>query len=558
MKTWYPEADLVIQHAKIYTVAITCNEVKAGKTDFPIIEDGGVAAKDGKIIAVGNAADVEGLIGENTNVIDATGQIMTPGFVECHMHAKWTGEQLLNLDFQGVTSRQAILDSVAEKAANTPDGEWIEGDGWNELIWEDSQELITRRDLDEVAPNNPVFLLHMSVHTIAANSQALEAVGYTKDTPQPEGAEIGHYDDGELNGMLYENGALQPMLKAKPALTDAQHVESLELIGKKLNSFGITSAIDANLNFKQLHIYNDARKRGKLTYRANLMFYLDPQFGSFEDNLRRIEEMPCVTGFGDDMLKLNGCKVTLDGITAAGTAAMKRREYRQRPGYYGDTIYTQKEIDTLVCKATELGWQFGIHTIGDLSEDRALHAYQEANKIRPIKDLRHYIIHYQLPYEEQWPIMQELGIGVCLQPTLVSTMGEAPIFWPEQAERFQSAGLMFKNGILAGGSSDSPVASPDPMMGMYYAITRLDETTGRTDILSKGDESRVTPIQALIMYTKNSAFFSHDDDKMGSVEVGNFADLCLFDDDFITGDVENYRTTRVAKTILGGKVVYER
>ena len=484
MSTWYPEADLVIQHPKIYTVAITCDEVKEGKTDFPIIEDGGVAAKDGKVIAVGTATDVQQFIGEHTEVIDASGKILTPGFVECHMHCKWTGENMLNLDFNGVTSRQAILDAVAEKAANTPDGEWIEGDGWNELIWEDSQEVITRRELD---------------------------------------------------GLLYENGALQPMLKAKPALTDAQHLESLVLIGQRLNSFGITSAIDANLNYKQMHIYNEARKQGKLTYRGNLMFYLDPQFGSFEDNLRRLEEMDCVTGFGDEMLKLNGCKVTLDGITAAFTAAMSRREYRQRPGFYGDTIYTQEEIDALVCKATELGWQFGIHTIGDASEDRALHAFQEANKIRPVK---------------------ELGVGVCLQPTLVSQMGEEPLFWPEQVERFQSPGLMFSNGIIAGGSSDCPVVTPDPLLGMYYAITRVDETTGKT--LSKGDESKVTPIQALIMWTKNAAFFSHDDDKMGSVEVGSFADMCLFDNDFIAGNVEDYRTTKVATTILGGEVMYER
>ncbi|MEG2746573.1 MAG: amidohydrolase family protein, partial [Gordonibacter sp.] len=214
MSIWYPEADLVIKHPKIYTVAITCDEVKEGKTDFPIIEDGGVAAKDGKVIAVGTAADMDQYVGEHTEVIDASGKILTPGFVECHLHCKWTGEQMLNLDFNGMTSRQAILDAVAEKAANTPDGEWIEGDGWNELIWEDSQEVITRRELDEIAPNNPVFLLHMTVHTITANSLALEACGYTLDTPQPEGAEIGHYDDGELDGLLYENGALQPMLKA--------------------------------------------------------------------------------------------------------------------------------------------------------------------------------------------------------------------------------------------------------------------------------------------------------------------------------------------------------
>ena len=189
-----------------------------------------------------------------------------------------------------------------------------------------------------------------------------------------------------------------------------------------------------------------------------------------------------------------------------------------------------------------------------MSEDRALHAFQEANKIRDIRPLRHYLIHYVLPYEDQWPIMRELGIGVCMQPTIVGTMGESAVFHESQAMINQAAGLMFKNHILVGGSSDSPVVTPDPMLGMYYAITRHDEVGGGT---IGNDDTKVTPIQALIMYTKNAAFFSHDDDKMGSVEVGNFADMCLFNEDFIIGDVEDYRTTKVQKTILGGKVVYE-
>ena len=108
---------------------------------------------------------------------------------------------MLNLDCHGVTSRQAILDALKEKVASTPAVEWIEGDGWNELIWEDSKELITRRELDEIAPDNPLILLHMSAHTVAANSRAPDEVGYTKDTPQPEGGENGPYDDGEINGM---------------------------------------------------------------------------------------------------------------------------------------------------------------------------------------------------------------------------------------------------------------------------------------------------------------------------------------------------------------------
>ena len=277
--------------------------------------------------------------------------------------------------------------------------------------------------------------------------------------------------------------------------------------------------------------------------------------------LRRLEDKGAVSAVSEGGMKHYRPQVAREAAAVQETEHLLERVYQGSVSLMVSSLakkqtLSQEEIDKLVCKATELGWQFGIHTIGDMAEDRALHAFAEADKIRPVKELRHYLIHYQLPYEDQWPIMRELGVGVCLQPTLVSTMGEAPLFWPEQSERFQSAGLMFKNGILAGGSSDSPVVSPNPMLGMYYAITRKDETTG--GVLSKGDESKVTPIQALIMWTKNSAFFSHDDDKMGSIEVGNFADMCLFDTDFIEGDVEAYRTTTPAKTFLGGKVVYER
>lgn len=431
MKIWYPEADLVIKHPKIYTVAITCDEVKQGKEDFPVIEDGGVAAKDGKIIAVGKAADMEPYIGPHTDVIGAEGLVLTPGFVECHMHALETGVQMRNINCHDVTSRAKILDLVKEKVATVQPGEWIVGNGWNELVWADDQSYITRRDLDEIAPDNPVVLTRSCFHVLVANSLALEAAGIDASTPDPEGGIIEHYDDGEPNGLLHENSAMYLVLDAVPALTLDQRIEGLEL-----------------------------------------------------------------------------------------------------------------------------GWQFGIHTIGDACADMALRAYQKANEVAPIWDSRWYLIHYQFPQDDQWPIVRDLNVGVCLQPTIVSTMGEAPQFYEEQALRIQSPGLMFKNGVLAGGSSDSPVVSPDPMMGMYYAITRLDETTG--DTLSKGDESKVTRKQALIMWTKNAAFFSHDDDKMGSVEVGNFADLCLFDHDFLEGDIEDYRTTKVFMTILDGKVVYER
>ncbi len=553
MKEWYPEADLVIRHAKVYTVAISCEEIQQGKRDFPIYEDGGVAAKDGKFIVVGSAEDVESVIGPHTEVIDAPGEIVIPGFVESHMHCTWTGNNLRNIDFRPLTKREDVKAIIREFAEKTPDGEWVQGNSWNELVWDDPQAL-TLEELDELCPNNPLFCMRTCFHTAMVNSKAIEAAGITPDTADPEGGTIGHADDGSLDGYLYENSAMDLVQRVIPELTAAQRIESIEAVGAYLNSLGITSAIDANLLFDQMRTYLEAKKEGKLSYRANLMFYLDSAYGDKETHLRRLEEMDCVTGFGDEMLKLNGVKVTLDGIPATYTALM-REGYKTRPDYCGSSVWTQEGISAFVCKAQELGWQFGIHTIGDAAEDMALNAFEAASKISDVRSRHHYLIHYQFPQDDQFPRMREMNIGATVQPTLVSTMGEAPQFYEEQAMRIQSAGLLFENGIVCGGGSDSPVVPPDPMMGMYYAITRLDETTGNT--LSNGDESKVTPIEALFMWTKNAAWFLHDEDKLGSIEVGNLADMVLFPKDFITGDVEEYRTTKVHKTILGGKVIYE-
>lgn len=548
---WYPEADLVIKHPTIYTVDITCEEVTRGMSDFQIIEDGGVAVKDGKIIQVGKSGDVDTYIGEKTKVILAEGQALIPGFVESHMHCTWTGNNLRTIDFSKVTSREVAKQLIIDKVAQARPGEWIKGNSWNELVW-DVQEPFTARELDEIAPENPVFCMRTCFHTCMTNSRALEAAGITRDTPDPEGGTIGHYDDGAPNGMFYENSAMDLIQAVIPPLTEDERVASLVGIGEVLNSLGITSAIDCNLNFDEMRAYLETKNRGKLSFRSNLMFYLDSAYGDRDVHLRRLEEADCITGFGDDMLKMNGVKVTLDGIPATYTALM-REPYKTNPDTCGSSVWTQEDITAFVCKAHELGWQFGIHTIGDATADMALNAFEEANKIKPITNEHHYLIHYQFPQDDQWPIMRKLNIGVALQPTIVSTMGEAPQFFDHQVSRIQSPGLLFKNGILAGGSSDSPVVSPDPRLGMYYAITRLDETTG--NIL--GEESRVTPNQALIMYTKNAAWFSHDEDKLGSIEVGNLADLVLMDRPFLSCDVEEYREMQVLKTILGGEVVYE-
>lgn len=551
MKTWYPEADLVLLHGTVYTVAITCDEVKEGKYEFPIIKDGGVAVKDGKIIAVDTADKMNALIGEHTKVEDVTGKVITPGFCESHMHATWTGNGLRTIDFRNITKRADALALIKEWADKTPAGQWLEGNSWNHLVWDDPR-LLTCDELDEVAPNNPMFLMGTTYHTALVNSLALQAAGITKDTPDPAGGVIDHFENGEPNGVLYENSAMDLVQKVITPKTDADRVAALEAVGEYLNKMGITSAMDCNLTYPEMRAYTLALREKKLSFRANLMFYLDSSAGDKEYHLRRLEEACTITGFGNEMLKLNGVKVTLDGVPPTFTAAF-REPYKLDPTTTGSSVWTQDEITAFVCKANELGWQFGIHTIGDRAADMAIAAFEEANKQKPFNDTRNYLIHYVLPHEDQWGKMKELGLCVAMQPTIVSTMNESPVFFEDQARWNQGAGLMFKNGIICGGSSDSPVVTPDPILGMYYAVTRLDIHTGK--IL--GEECRVTPEQALIMWTKNAAYFYHDDDKLGSIEVGNLADLVVVDHEFLTDDPEDIKSLKVEKTILGGKVVYE-
>ena len=553
MADWYPEADLVIKHAKLYTVAIKVEEILEGKREFSIIEDSGVAVKDGKFIYVGDAEGADAYVGAHTETVDAAGKMLVPGYVESHMHLTFLGDNLRHIDFRDITTREGAKQLIRETAENTPDGQWILGNSWNELVW-DEEVPLTLEELDELSPNNPLFAQRTCFHTATANSLALAAAGITADIPDPEGGKIGRTPDGKLSGLLYESPAISMVQAAIPPLSEAERVEGIEKAGAYLNSLGITSAIDCALPSEDARAYQAARALGKLSVRSSLMLYLDPARGDCETQLKRLDDMDFITGFGDDMLEINGVKIVLDGIPATYTALM-REGYKTRPDYCGSSIWTQDEMTAMACKAHELGWQIGVHTIGDAATDMALNAFEEAAKAGPMKDRHNYVVHYQFPHEDQWPRMKALGIGATLQPTIVSTMGEAVLFYDEQAERIQSAGLMFANGIVCGGGSDAPIVPPDPMMGMYYAITRLDETTG--NILSKGDESKVTPIEALIMWTKNAAWFMHGEDKLGSIEVGNLADMVLYPKDFIEADVEEYRTIKVDKTYLGGKLVYQ-
>lgn len=549
MEKWYPYADLVFINAKIYTMDLTIPEIQDKKYDFTVIDNGFVAVKDEKIIGVG-AGDGAAFIGKLTQIEDVEGRVLMPGLIDSHMHAMFAGMNLQNVALEKCQNMDEMLALLKERASREPDGKWIKGAAWNELNW-DVPEKPDRRALDQVSTTHPIFATRLCCHVIVANSKALEMAGITKDTPDPDGGIIGRYEDGEPNGLLYENSAMDLIEKVYPPMTEEELIDSIEGIGKRLNSVGLTTVIDCNMTFDCMRAYLQAYKAGKLTYRDHMMFYLDKAVGDIPYHLNRIYEMPCVTGFGNDMVKINGIKVTLDGIPASGTAYM-RKNYEHMPETRGYTTITQEEM-TEVCKyASKYNWQVGVHTIGDAAMDTAIEAFEQGGMEKDNIKNRNYLIHAVFPHEDMIPRLKKMNTPVTLQPTIMGTMGEEAILFGEYKDLNQPAGLYFDNGIICGGSSDFPVVDCNPFIGMSKAMTRM-----HLDGEVHGGQYCISAKQALLMWTMNSAYFTMDEDKIGSVEVGKYADLIIVDTPVLEATPDEIMNARVLKTYLAGKKVYD-
>jgi predicted amidohydrolase YtcJ len=548
-KAWSPAADLVIKNVKIYTVDITIPEIQAGKNDFTIIDNGFVAAKDGKTIMVGATAEFDAaLVGPDTEVIDGKGRTLLPGLIDCHMHAMFAGIDLLKVNQGDAKSLQEFLDVLKPKVAETPAGKWVKGCAWNHLVWDEPIEP-TRFDLDKVSTEHPICCYRFDYHRYVVNSKALEVAGIDRNTPDPIGGTIGHFADGEPDGQLYENSAMGLIDAAMPALTEDDFINAIVAIGHVLNSRGLTSVIDANMTMTYMRAYLQALKQGKLTFRENMMFYTDKAWGDVPYHLKRIEQMPCVTGFGNDMLKMNGVKVTYDGNVSGGTAKM-RKDYIS-PGNRGYSTITEEELTEIAKLSASFNWQLGVHDCGDLAADETIRAIIEGKKIND-NDLRPYIIHLCEYHPDQIPLLAKYNIPVASQPSINWLCGEQSLVDEDLGHRYMPAGTLIRAGIITGGSTDCPIVDCNPFWGFYGAVTRkgIDGTVWNPD-------DRITTKDALIMWTKSSAYFSHDEDKMGSVEVGNFADYVIIDRDVVEVPEDEIADTKVLKTILGGKVVYE-
>ena len=504
------------------------------------------------VLATGTAEEMAALAGPETEVINLDGRLAVPGLNDAHLHLHLYGKSLVQLDLRpaaGVTSVQAIVDLVAEAARNAKPGEWILGRGYDHDKLAELRHP-TKRELDAVSPDNPVFLHRTCGHTTIANTLALQAGGIGHNTPDPFGGKIGR-SGGELDGLLFEN-ARAPVQAVIPLPNEADLVDSIERGGKSLLSFGITSCMEAAIGLEvgtvELDAYITARKDNRIPVRV-----AGTLMGDLERNiLDYAHAKGLVTGVGDDIFRIGPVKYFTDGSAGAGTAWMSRA-YENDATNFGVQCLTQEQTDALTMAAHEKGYQLAPHAIGDAAITMVLNAYEKAYAAIPAPDRRHRIEHCGWHTPEDLPRMIEMGVIPAGQPSFLYFFGNGyyTILGEERPQHCYPFKTWLDSGLHPSASTDCPVTSPDPLPCLYALVARRSDS-GRP----MGLDQKLTVAEALHLYTYEAAWGVHDEDRKGRLIPGQLADVAVFDTDFFTVPPEDILTARCLMTMLGGQVVY--
>ena len=532
MSTVTTKADTVIRNANVISMDPGRPRAQA------------LAMSNGRIVGVGSNQDVETFIGAGVKVLDLTGSTVLPGFIDAHIHVLNSGIRHVMAADCDLPTIASVLEAIRDRAETTPPGQWVQGFKYDDTKTAENRFLFVD-DLDAVSTFHPIMVSHRAGHIYYLNSMALEAAGFSRDTPDPPGGRLGRRPDtGELNGVVYERAIERVRFELIPSDTPEIRREGLRTICRMLTAVGLTSVHDARVVRDEFVTYQEGRDAGDLLMRVYALMY-HPHFRSLKDAGLK-------TGFGDDMLRLGGIKMVADGAIAARTAYLSE-PYVGSDCDHGIQAMTAGEIEENVMEMHRAGFQVCIHANGDLAIDMVLNAYEKAQATDPRPNPRHRIEHCTLVNPDILGKMHRLGTIATPFCTYVYHHGEKMPFYGEERLQWMFAQRSFLDyGVVGTGATDYPPGPFEPLLGIQSCVTRTDS---RGNVW--GPNQKVSVEEALRIYTMHSAYASFDENNKGSIEVGKLADLVVLGADPTQVDPFAIKDIPVERTIVGGKTVYE-
>ncbi len=532
-------ADLVVLNGSLVTLADPA-EAEA------------LAARDGRIVFVGDTESARALVGPETEVLDLEGKLAIPGFIEGHGHFWSLGEAQLHLTLDDERTWEEIVDRVAEAAAEAAPGTWILGRGWHQSKWDEAPEpqvegLPVHDGLSAVSPENPVLLGHASGHMAFANGLAMELAGIDAATADPDGGEIVRDEAGRPTGALRETAE---------GLVAGLHSENLEwnhvrrvvrLAADESLSKGITSFQDAGSSFAVIDVYRRLADEGALPLRLWVM--VSESNEAMAESLGRYR----LVDRGDGFLTVRGIKGYIDGALGAHGAWLLE-PYEDKPESSGLNVTSMEVLEETARLAREHDFQFCVHAIGDRGNRETLDLFQRM--LAGDRSRRWRVEHAQHLHPDDVPRFAEMGVIASMQA--VHGTSDGPWVPDRLGERRSAEGAyvwrsLIDSGAVVTNGTDAPVEDVNPLASFHAAVSRR---MANGEVFNAGQ--RMTREEALRSYTIDAAYAAFEEESKGSLEVGKFADLTVLSRDIMTIPEEDIPGTRVVYTIVGGRVAWRQ
>lgn len=510
-----------------------------------------LAIKNGNIVAVGSATDIEALAGPTTERINLGSHVLYPGLIESHMHVWVTAINYDWIDCSAFVNKslEDIKEKIVNAAAHAKPGEWILGKLFDPSLMSDNSTLTTK-DLDPLTPNNPVFIFNASMHFAYVNSKTLELCGITNDTPDPVGGKFERYSDGKLNGCLSEMSTFLPIMKHIDTITPDTIAKNVCRITNDAASVGVTcmreAATGSLFGMKEITLLHTLQQQGNLKTRISI--------GLYDDAVKAWTKSPDTEYMaGDEYVWIGARKIVADGSNQ-GESGYQSKPYLGS-AYRGAPDMTPEQIKEHIQWCQDNGWQIMVHANGDAAIDMTVKAFKEVLKDKP-SNLRHRIEHCSLVADDSlFDTMAKLGVTPSFLINHVyfwgkslrdKELGKDRIYMLDRTMAALKAGLKFTM------HSDYNVSPINPLHYVKVAVTRTMWDGG--EVLEP--DQRVTVEQALRAVTIDAAWQMNAEDTLGSLKAGKHADLVILDRDPQKIEAEAIDQIKVIQTWRGGEVTY--